>query len=73
MGTAALSERDYVYLAIDRAGLTFLIGRDTVEKLLFGMIRWEQQADGFTDWRLNFGYPDFIACAASYGSGSRWR
>ena len=32
MGTAALSERDYVHWAIDRADLIIAIGHDTVEK-----------------------------------------
>ncbi len=32
MGTAALSERDYVHRAIDRADLIIAIGHDTVEK-----------------------------------------
>ena len=30
LGTAALSERDYVHLAIDRADLILSIGHDTV-------------------------------------------
>jgi acetolactate synthase I/II/III large subunit len=37
MGTAALSERDYVHLAIDRADLIISIGHDTVEKPPFFM------------------------------------
>jgi acetolactate synthase I/II/III large subunit len=37
MGTAALSERDYVHLAIDRADLIITIGHDTVEKPPFFM------------------------------------
>jgi acetolactate synthase-1/2/3 large subunit len=37
MGTAALSERDYVHLAIDRADLIIAIGHDTVEKPPFFM------------------------------------
>ena len=32
MGTAALSERDYVHRAIDRADLIVAVGHDTVEK-----------------------------------------
>jgi acetolactate synthase-1/2/3 large subunit len=35
----------------------------------YGMIRWKQQADGFADWGLTFGNPDFVAYAASYGAG----
>jgi acetolactate synthase I/II/III large subunit len=37
MGTAALSERDYVHEAIDRADLIISIGHDTVEKPPFLM------------------------------------
>ena len=37
MGTAALSERDYVHRAIDRADLIIAIGHDTVEKPPFFM------------------------------------
>jgi acetolactate synthase-1/2/3 large subunit len=39
MGTAALSERDYVHQAIDRADLIISIGHDTVEKPPFIMGR----------------------------------
>ena len=37
MGTAALSERDYVHTAIDKADLIIAIGHDTVEKPPFIM------------------------------------
>jgi acetolactate synthase I/II/III large subunit len=37
MGTAALSERDYVHQAIDRADLILSIGHDTIEKPPFLM------------------------------------
>ena len=37
MGTAALSERDYVHEAIDQADLIIAIGHDTVEKPPFIM------------------------------------
>src|SRR4029079_17787193 len=37
MGTPALSERDYVHRAIDRADLIIAIGHDTVEKPPFLM------------------------------------
>jgi acetolactate synthase I/II/III large subunit len=37
MGTAALSERDYVHVAIERADLIVTIGHDTVEKPPFIM------------------------------------
>jgi acetolactate synthase-1/2/3 large subunit len=35
----------------------------------YGMIRWKQKADGFADWGLSFGNPDFVAYAESYGAG----
>jgi acetolactate synthase-1/2/3 large subunit len=34
----------------------------------YGMIRWKQQADGFADFGMTFGNPDFVAYAASYGA-----
>jgi acetolactate synthase-1/2/3 large subunit len=38
----------------------------------YGMIRWKQQVDGFSDFGLDFGNPDFVAYAKSYGAkGSR--
>jgi acetolactate synthase-1/2/3 large subunit len=32
------------------------------------MIRWKQAADGFADFGLKFGNPDFVKYAASYGA-----
>jgi acetolactate synthase I/II/III large subunit len=43
LGTAALSERDYVHRAIDRADLIVTIGHDTVEKPPFLMTRGRHQ------------------------------
>jgi acetolactate synthase I/II/III large subunit len=37
----------------------------------YGMIRWKQQADHYADWGLEFGNPDFVAYAASYGAVGR--
>jgi len=37
----------------------------------YGMIRWKQQVDGFADWGLDFGNPDFVAYAAAYGASGR--
>jgi acetolactate synthase I/II/III large subunit len=34
----------------------------------FGMIRWKQEADGFRDFGLTFGNPDFVAYAQAYGA-----
>jgi len=34
----------------------------------YGMIRWKQEADGFPDFGMRFGNPDFVAYAASYGA-----
>ena len=43
LGTGALSERDYVHQAIDRADLIVTIGHDTVEKPPFLMTRGRHQ------------------------------
>jgi acetolactate synthase-1/2/3 large subunit len=38
----------------------------------YGMIRWKQEVDGFSDFGLDFGNPDFVDYAKSYGAkGSR--
>ena len=38
----------------------------------YGMIRWKQAGNGFPDWGLEFGNPDFVLYAQSYGaSGHR--
>ncbi|HIF92036.1 MAG TPA: acetolactate synthase large subunit [Myxococcales bacterium] len=34
----------------------------------YGMIRWKQGTAGFKDWGLEFGNPDFVAYAESYGA-----
>ncbi len=43
-----------------------------LEDRAYGMIRWKQEVDGFSDFGLEFGNPDFVAYAKSYGAkGSR--
>ncbi|MGF7208911.1 acetolactate synthase-1/2/3 large subunit [Skermanella aerolata] len=38
----------------------------------YGMIRWKQAVDDFSDWGLTFGNPDFVKYAEAYGAkGSR--
>jgi thiamine pyrophosphate-dependent acetolactate synthase large subunit-like protein len=38
----------------------------------YGMIRWKQAVDKFSDFGLTFGNPDFVKCAEAYGAkGSR--
>jgi acetolactate synthase-1/2/3 large subunit len=37
----------------------------------YGMIRWKQQQAGFPDWGLEFGNPDFVAYAESYGAAAK--
>jgi acetolactate synthase-1/2/3 large subunit len=32
------------------------------------MIRWKQAVDGFADWGLTFGNPDFVKYAEAYGA-----
>ncbi|KGJ86499.1 Acetolactate synthase [Colwellia psychrerythraea] len=34
----------------------------------YGMIRWKQASAGFDDWGLEFGNPDFVKYAQSYGA-----
>ncbi len=34
----------------------------------YGMIRWKQAVDGFADFGLTFGNPDFVKYAESYGA-----
>jgi acetolactate synthase I/II/III large subunit len=45
--------------------LVVLILRDNA----YGMIRWKQAVDGFADFGLTFGNPDFDIYAKSYGIG----
>ena len=33
----------------------------------YGMIRWKQAVDGFADFGMSFGNPDFVALAEAYG------
>jgi len=33
----------------------------------YGMIRWKQAVDGFADFGMSFGNPDFVALAQAYG------
>jgi acetolactate synthase-1/2/3 large subunit len=48
--------------------LVVLIPQDNA----FGMIRWKQAVDGFPDFGMTFGNPDFVAYANAYGAkGSR--
>jgi acetolactate synthase-1/2/3 large subunit len=49
-----------------RLNLVVLILQDNA----FGVIRWKQQADGFADWGLSFGNPDFSRYAEAYGAKS---
>ncbi|NOX73184.1 MAG: acetolactate synthase large subunit [Alphaproteobacteria bacterium] len=48
------------------------LGLDLVVLVLrdnsYGMIRWKQAIGGFDDWGLEFGNPDFVAYANSYGA-----
>ena len=47
--------------------LVVLVIRDDA----YGMIRWKQAVDGFADWGLRFGNPDFVRYAEAYGAGGR--
>ncbi|MAG32846.1 MAG: acetolactate synthase large subunit [Deltaproteobacteria bacterium] len=47
-----------------KRNVTTLVLRDDS----YGMIRWKQCEAGFPDWGLEFGNPDFVAYAESYGA-----
>src|SRR5690606_8678020 len=47
-----------------KLNLTVLILNDSS----YGMIRWKQANMGFEDWGLEFGNPDFVKYAESYGA-----
>ena len=47
-----------------RLNLVVLILEDSA----YGMIRWKQAVDGFPDFGMTFGNPDFVAYAVSYGA-----
>jgi len=51
-----------------RLNLVVLVIQDDA----YGMIRWKQAVDGFADWGLGFGNPDFVRYAESYGAKG-WR
>jgi acetolactate synthase-1/2/3 large subunit len=36
----------------------------------YGMIRWKQEDEGFADYGLSFGNPDFVKYAVSYGAAA---
>jgi acetolactate synthase-1/2/3 large subunit len=42
-----------------------------LEDNAYGMIRWKQAVDGFPDYGLVFGNPDFVKYAESYGAKGR--
>lgn len=44
--------------------LTVLVLRDNA----YGMIKWKQAGMGFTNWGLDYGNPDFVKYAESYGA-----
>ncbi len=51
-----------------RLNLVILILQDNA----YGMIRWKQAVDGFADFGMTFGNPNFVAYAEAYGAkGSR--
>jgi acetolactate synthase I/II/III large subunit len=53
-----------------RLGLNLVVL--VLEDSAYGMIRWKQEVDGFADFGLRFGNPDFVAYAKAYGAkGSR--
>ncbi|MGL5167030.1 MAG: acetolactate synthase large subunit [Afipia sp.] len=49
-----------------RLGLNLVVL--VLEDNAYGMIRWKQEVDGFADFGLRFGNPDFVAYAKAYGA-----
>jgi acetolactate synthase-1/2/3 large subunit len=49
-----------------RLGLNLVVL--VIQDNAYGMIRWKQAADGFADFGLKFGNPDFVKYAESYGA-----
>ena len=49
-----------------RLGLNLVVL--VIEDNAYGMIRWKQATDRFADYGLNFGNPDFVRYAESYGA-----
>jgi len=49
-----------------RLGLNLVVV--VLEDNAYGMIRWKQEIDGFADFGLRFGNPDFVAYAEAYGA-----
>jgi acetolactate synthase-1/2/3 large subunit len=51
---------------------TVRLGLDLVTLIIvdgaYGMIRWKQAVDGFPDFGMTFGNPDFVKYAESYGA-----
>ncbi len=51
------------------------LGLDLVVLILqddaYGMIRWKQATDGYPDFGMTFGNPDFVAYARAYGAEGR--
>ena len=39
-----------------------------IEDRAYGMIRWKQAVDGFEDYGMSFGNPDFVTYAKAYGA-----
>ena len=42
-----------------------------VQDNAYGMIRWKQAADGYPDFGMTFGNPDFVTYARAYGAKGR--
>jgi acetolactate synthase I/II/III large subunit len=51
-----------------RLDLVVLILQDDA----YGMIRWKQATDGFADFGMTFGNPDFVAYARAHHAGGAW-
>ena len=54
---------DLLIVALENEGVTQIFGVPR-----YGMIRWKQAVDGFADFGMTFGNPDFAAYARAYGA-----
>jgi thiamine pyrophosphate-dependent acetolactate synthase large subunit-like protein len=72
LGNAALSGNDYPHRAIQLSDLILNVGHDLVVLILndsaYGMVKWKQQAMKLKTYGLDFGNPDFVMYAQSYGA-----
>ena len=69
-GVGPLIAGDTIRLELSGLGLDLVVL--ILDDSAYGMIRWKQAADGFPDFGLTFGNPDFVKYAEAYGARG-WR